>query len=61
MFTGDLMSGAAVLISDTKSVALVNVIGVIDIETLVELGGRMNIPKVEIERDTKSVEIKPTN
>src|SRR4026208_136140 len=26
MFTGDLMSGAAVLISDTKSVALVNVI-----------------------------------
>ena len=60
-FSGDLMSGAAVVISSTKSVALVNVIGVIDIETLVELSGRMNIPKVEIDRETKTTEIKPTN
>jgi hypothetical protein len=59
MFTGDMMSGAAVVISDTKSVALVNVVGFIDIETLVELSGRMNIPKVEVDRETKSVEIKP--
>lgn len=54
MFTGDQMSGAAVVISDTKTVALVNVIGMIDIETLVELSGRMNIPKIEIEKDTKT-------
>jgi hypothetical protein len=54
MFTGDQMSGAAVVISDNKTVALVNVIGVIDIETLVELSGRMNIPKIDIERDTKT-------
>jgi hypothetical protein len=60
MFTGDQMSGAAVVISDTKTVALVNVVGVIDIETLVELSGKMNIPKVEIERDTKTP-AKPIN
>jgi len=52
MFTGDQMSGAAVVISDAKSVALVNVVGVIDIETLVELGGKFSIPKIDI--DTKS-------
>ena len=61
MFTGDLMSGAAVVISDTKSVALVNVVGVIDIETLVELSGRLNIPKMEIERGTTATSPKPAN
>jgi hypothetical protein len=61
MFTGDQMSGAAVVMSDTKTIAVVNVVGVIDIETLVELSGRMNIPKMEIERDTKTATAKPTN
>ena len=61
MFTGDQMSGAAVIISDNKTVALVNVVGVIDIETLVELGGRLNIPKMEIEKDTKVNTDKPLN
>jgi hypothetical protein len=61
MFTGDMMSGAAVVISDNKTIALVNVIGVIDIETLVELSGRMNIPKMDIERDTKTATTKPIN
>jgi hypothetical protein len=63
MFTGDQMSGAAVVISDNKTVALVNVVGVIDIETLVELSGRMNIPKIDIERDTKTAAtaVKPLN
>src|SRR5580765_4095243 len=61
MFTGDMMSGAAVVFSDTKSVAVVNVVGVIDIETLVELGGRLNIPKMEVEKDTKVSTDKPLN
>ncbi|HSK73147.1 MAG TPA: DUF4252 domain-containing protein [Pyrinomonadaceae bacterium] len=51
MFTGDVMSGVAVVISESKSVALVNVIGPIDIDLLVELSGKMNIPKIEIEKD----------
>ena len=51
MFSGDKMDGVAVVISDSKSVALLNVIGMIDIETLIELSGKMNIPRINIDRD----------
>jgi hypothetical protein len=51
MFTGDLMSGVAVVISESKSIALVNVIGPIDIELLTELSGKLNIPKIDIEQE----------
>jgi hypothetical protein len=51
MFSGDIMSGVAVVISETKSVALVNMIGPIDIELLTELSGKLNIPKIDIVRD----------
>jgi hypothetical protein len=54
MFTGDIMSGVAVVISESKSVAVVNVIGPIDIETLVEMSGRFNIPKIDIDVDHKT-------
>ena len=49
MFSGDVMSGVAVVISEKKSIALVNVIGPIDIDLLAELGGKLNIPKIDIE------------
>ncbi len=49
MFTGDVMSGVAVVVSESKSIALVNVIGPIDIDLLMELSGKMNIPKIDIE------------
>src|SRR6476661_5305205 len=49
MFTGDVMSGLAVVVSESKSIALVNVIGPIDIDLLMELSGKMNIPKIDIE------------
>lgn len=58
MFTGDVMSGVAVVVSDTKSIAVVNVIGPIDIDLLAEMSGKLNIPKIEIERDN---ETKPKN
>jgi hypothetical protein len=51
MFTGDVMSGVAVVLSESKSIALVNVIGPIDIDLLAELSGKLNIPKIEIEKD----------
>ncbi len=51
MFTGDQMSGVAVVVSDSKSIALVNVIGPIDIDLLAEMSGKLNIPKIEIERE----------
>ncbi len=53
MFSGDTMSGVAVVISENKSIALVNVIGPIDIDLLAEMSGRLNIPKIEIEKDDK--------
>lgn len=51
-FTGDTMSGVAVVLSESKSLAVVNVVGPIDIDTLVELSGRMNIPKIDIEKES---------
>ena len=53
MFSGDLINGVAVVVSEAKTIALVNVIGPIDIDTLVELSGKMNIPKIDIEKDAK--------
>lgn len=52
-FDGDRMSGAAILISDAKSVALVNVVGPFDIDMLAEIGGHLNIPKIDIEKENK--------
>jgi len=60
MFTGDVMSGVAVVVSESKSIAVVNVIGPIDIDLLAEMSGKMNIPKIEIERNN-SVGEKPKN
>jgi hypothetical protein len=57
MFTGNVMSGVAVVISESKSVALVNVIGPIDIDLLAEMSGKLNIPKIEIERSPTKLEI----
>jgi len=51
MFTGDVMSGLAVVVSESKSIAVVNVIGPIDIDLLAEISGKLNIPKIEIERN----------
>ena len=50
MFTGDDISGVAVVLSESKQIALVNVIGPIDIDLLAELGGKLNIPEIEIEK-----------
>ena len=58
MFTGDVMSGVAVVISESKSVAFVNVIGPIDIDLLTELSGKLNIPKIDIESNNQD---KPKN
>ena len=52
LFNGDKMDGVAVVISESKSIALVNVVGMIDLEMLMELSGKLNIPKIDIERDS---------
>ncbi len=53
MFAGDVMSGLAVVVSESKSIAVVNVIGPIDIDLLAEMSGKLNIPKIEIEKDVE--------
>lgn len=53
MFTGDVMSGVAVVVSESKSIAVVNIIGPIDIELLAELGGKLNIPRIDIEKENE--------
>jgi len=58
MFTGDVMSGVAVVVSESKSIAVVNIIGPIDIDLLAELSGKLNIPKIEIEKESQA---KPIN
>ena len=54
MFTGDVMSGVAVVLSEAKTIALVNIIGPIDIDMLAELGGKLNIPKIDIEKESEN-------
>jgi hypothetical protein len=53
MFTGEKMDGLAVVLSEAKSVAVVNVIGMIDLEMLVELSGKLNIPRIDIMNEDK--------
>jgi len=59
MFAGDVMSGVAVVVSESKSIAVINVIGPIDIDLLAEISGKMNIPKIQIEKDFEAE--KPKN
>jgi hypothetical protein len=58
MFIGEKMSGLAVIISDAKTLGVVNVVGAIDIDLLIELSGHLNIPKIDIERDKDKEEEK---
>jgi hypothetical protein len=50
MFSGDDISGVAVVLSEKRSIALINVIGPVDIDLLTELGGKLNIPEIDIEK-----------
>lgn len=50
MFEGQDISGVAVVLSEDRAIAVVNVIGPIDIDTLVEMSGKLNIPKFEVQK-----------
>lgn len=51
MFSGDDISGVTVLMSEKKGLSLINVVGPIDIDLLAELGGKLNIPEIDVEID----------
>lgn len=61
MFTGEKISGVAVVISDSKTLGVVNVVGPIDIDLLIELSGHLNIPKLDIEKDSSETKEKSKN
>ena len=50
------MTGVAVVVSEAKSVAVINVIGPIDIDLLAEMSGKMNIPRIDIEKGSETPE-----
>lgn len=58
LFIGEKLSGVAVIISDSKTLGVVNVVGPIDIELLVELSGKFNIPKIDIDVEKEKPELK---
>ena len=58
MFSGQNIGGVAVVVSEAKSIAVVNVVGPIDIDLLIEMSGKMNIPKIDIDRGDP---VKPNN
>jgi hypothetical protein len=50
---GDRVGGLVILALEPKELAVVNIVGNIDLERLSELGGHFGIPEVEIPRDKK--------
>lgn len=50
MQTGDKISGLALLASGPKEVAVVNIVGPVDLDKLTQLEGQFGIPELEIER-----------
>ncbi|HEX8985419.1 MAG TPA: DUF4252 domain-containing protein [Bryobacteraceae bacterium] len=50
---GDRVGGIVILAAEPKELAVVNIVGNIDLEQLSELGGHFGIPEVEVPRDKK--------
>jgi Domain of unknown function (DUF4252) len=48
MMTGSQVDGIAVIAADPKSLAVVNMVGTIDLDKLVKLSGRFGIPNLDI-------------
>lgn len=48
MMTGSQINGIAVIAADPKSLAVVNMVGTIDLDKLVKLSGRFGIPDLDI-------------
>ena len=58
MQSGATISGLAVLATGDKEIAVVNIVGPVDLEKLSQLEGQFGIPELEIERPAKR---KPKN
>jgi hypothetical protein len=48
------IGGLAIIATEPKELTLVNIVGVIDLDSLSELGGHFSIPELEVEKKKKS-------
>ncbi|HSD45203.1 MAG TPA: DUF4252 domain-containing protein [Pyrinomonadaceae bacterium] len=54
LMNGDTVGGLAVLASDVKELAVVNIVGPVDLEKLAKLEGQLGIPELGIEPGKKT-------
>ena len=54
LMNGDTVGGLAVLASDVKELAIVNIVGPVDLEKLAKLEGQLGIPELGIESGKKT-------
>jgi|HubBroStandDraft_4_1064222.scaffolds.fasta_scaffold129329_2 hypothetical protein len=50
---GKGIGGLAIIAMEPKELTLVNIVGAIDLDTLSELGGKMGIPEVDVDKEKK--------
>ena len=54
LMNGDMVNGLAVLASDVKELAVVNIVGPVDLDKLSKLEGQLGIPELGIESGKKT-------
>lgn len=54
LMNGDMVNGLAVLASDVKELAVVNIVGPVDLDKLAKLEGQLGIPELGIEPAKKT-------
>ena len=54
LMNGDMVNGLAVLASDVKELAVVNIVGPVDLDKLAKLEGQLGIPELGIETGKKT-------
>jgi hypothetical protein len=53
LMNGDMVNGLAVLANDAKELAVVNIVGPVDLDKLAKLEGQLGIPELGIESGKK--------
>ncbi|HET6980140.1 MAG TPA: DUF4252 domain-containing protein [Pyrinomonadaceae bacterium] len=52
-FAGETVNGLAVLVTDTKELTVVNIVGPVDLDKLAQLEGQLGVPELGIEKSKK--------
>ena len=57
--TGDQIGGLAVLTTEDKELAVIQILGTIDLEKLIKLSGKLGIPSIDISKEDKEAGKEP--